>query len=199
MKKHLEVRIPAYLLPVVLVGALCSYSALSAPAFLLEQEAAIEQVNPPPATQEVQSQENPFKSGIAKIDIYVAEKLMTDFKVTSLVLFLVLMIPAVILYRRYIKKKLPKSKLVTFLLGFVAYFVVTFLINIGLYILARHYGWMGFDTLDKAVNDGELWAQFKNTWSLGLGSFYVAHFIDTIIVAALSFTATAFVAARSRW
>lgn len=141
-------------------------------------------------TEVMEDEKNPFETAGSGVDIWRAIGLMKDFKISSLILLLVMLVPAVVICRRYLHKNLPDSPYVTVLAATFIYYLLFLIVNFGLYWLAVHYGWMGFSDLNTAVNSSELWPQIQKTWSLGLGSFYVAHVIDAFIAAVLLFPAT---------
>jgi len=132
-------------------------------------------------------QENPFLNR-AEVDFYQARALMRDFKIVSLVLFLIGGFIAVLFCRRYLHTRLPETPIFVLITAFFIQYVVLCVLNIGLYIFAVHYEWFGYNLLDRAVNDSSLWPEIQKTLSLGLGSFYVAHLIDAFIASLVIFS-----------
>ena len=171
-----------FFLVIILAGTVVLCTASPAAVLLnegLDSARSVQAAEVKPAQQQV-DQENPFEKR-TEVDFYQAKGLLRDFKIISYVIFLVGGVIAVVFCRKYIHNRLPRVPVFSLMTAFVIQYVLLSVINIGLYILAVHYEWLGFNTLDKAVNDSGLWPEIQKTLSLGLGSFYVAHLIDVFL------------------
>jgi hypothetical protein len=151
------------------------------------------QDQPQKTNQEVTAPQNPFDEATeVECNYWEARSLMQDFKLQGLFIVFLLFFVAITIYRRYIKKRLPDSPSSVFVIAYLLYLLSALAISISLYLLSVHYKWMGFDSLNKYVNSGVCWPQIQKTWSLGLGSFFVAHSIDLLVATLVTFLVLGF-------
>ena len=170
----------------ILLGAVLLLLPLSAAPIAPTALAASAQTEGDRQVSQGTEQENPFEKR-AEIEFTKAQSLMRDFKFFSLVLFLAGGLIAVLFCRKYLHTRLPDTPIFNLVIAFFIQYGVLAIANVGLYIICVHYGWLGFDLLNRAVNDASLWPEIQKTMSLGLGSFYIAHLIDAFVVSLLVF------------
>lgn len=147
-------------------------------------------------SENAQVQESQKELFQKKIDVegnyWEAQALIQNYKISSLMMILLFTLIGIGLYRRFVKRHLPASPPLAFLVGFAVFLVVTISINLVFYWLAVRYQFLGMDRLNEYVQSMNWWLQIRKIWSLGLGSFYTAHIIDMTLCGLISYFGIAF-------